>query len=85
MRYLTQQITLDVKPWPTYWFVRIDSGRLCHDPRTGRAFYQNFDEAYYIELAQWCMGRFGRECRTTYNQFYFQTEEEYRQFQERWL
>jgi hypothetical protein len=85
MRYLTQQITLDVKPWPTYWFVRIDSGRLCHDPRTGRAFYQNFDEDFYVQLDKWCVGKFGRFCRTSYNTYYFKTQAEYDLFKERWL
>ena len=85
IRYRTKQITLDVKPWPTYWFCEIDTGRLCHDPRTSKAFYQNYDDEFYVELSKWCMGNFGRECRTSYNQFYFQTEEEYNQFKEKWL
>ena len=85
MRYRTRQVTLDVKPWPTYWFCIIDTGRLCHDPRTSRAFYQNYDDDFYVKLNQWCVYEFGRGCRTTYNEFYFRTREEFDRFRERWL
>jgi hypothetical protein len=85
MRYRTRQIKLDARPWPTYWFVEIDTGRLCHDPRTSRAFYQNYDNDFYAKLAQWCLYQFHRECRTAYNQFYFRTAEEFNQFRDRWL
>jgi hypothetical protein len=85
MRYRTRQVTLDVKPWPTYWFCIIDTGRLCHDPRTSRAFYQNYDDDFYVKLNQWCVYEFGRGCRTAYNEFYFRTREEFDQFRARWL
>lgn len=85
MRYRTKLITLDVRPWPQYWFCEIDTGKQFVDPRNGRVFYQNFDDTFYIELSKWCMAKFGRECRTTYNQYYFRTIEEFNLFKERWL
>ena len=85
IRYKTKQVVINARPWPTYWFCEIDTGKLFVDPRTGRTFYQNFDEDYYAKLNQWCVYEFGRGCRTTYNQFYFRTIEEFNMFKERWL
>lgn len=85
MRYHVQRRTLDVRPWPTYWFVAIDTGKLCHNTRTSQAYYQNYDEDYYRERAQWCMYTFGYESRTAYNQYYFKTREQFEQFRLRWL
>jgi len=85
MRYKTKKVTLDARPWPEYIFCEIDTGRLCHDPRTSRAFYQNFDDAFYVNLSKWCMYEFGRECRISYNTFYFRTQEEFNLFKSKWL
>jgi hypothetical protein len=82
MRSYTRTIATE---YHEYWYCTIDTGRLCEDPRNGQLFYQNYDDNFYVERANWCMGKFGRNSRVSYNQFYFQTKEEYNQFEEKWL
>ena len=82
MRSYTRTISTE---YHEYWYCTIDTGRLCADPRNGRLFYQNFDDDFYVERAKWCLEKFGRFSRTSYNTYYFQTKEEYELFKERWL
>ena len=49
MRFSVRMEKMMVKPYPHYYFVKVDTGLPRHDERTGKMFYQNYDECLYVE------------------------------------
>lgn len=84
MRLLSRPFVLQHRPWPTYWQCIIDTGKKFVRPNSNQVFYQNFDEEFYAEMESWCEKEFSRQCRISYNEFYFRTEEELGRFIKKW-